>query len=233
MRFFLQGINQKSEKPLYAEGFRNLKNRYEVKKEADFKIIDEWVEDKSRVLDLGCGRGLLLEHLRESKEVSGLGVDLNLDKALSCISKEVPVYQEDIRTALKKFEVNSFDWVIFSRMVEELPEPGTVIEEALRVGKKVAVTFVNHGYWRNRLNFLLRGKRVCNEVYPHRWESSHLSNHFSINEFQEFCKNIQNGSRDFNIRIGRKVFHKGDWVGTCDWIPNLRAGLAIYELLKE
>ena len=141
------------------DGFRKLKNRYEVKKEADFKVIDDWVEDGSRVLDLGCGRGLLLEHLRESKKVRGLGFDLNLDKAISCVARGVSINQEDIRTGLQNFEDDSFDWVIFSRMVEELAEPGEVLREALRVGKRVAVSFVNHGYWKNRMNFVLRGKK--------------------------------------------------------------------------
>jgi homoserine O-acetyltransferase len=233
VRLFLQGTDVEENNRVTEDGFRKLENRYEVKKEADFKVIDEWVEDGSRVLDLGCGRGLLLEHLRESKGVEGLGFDLDLEKAISCVSRGVSVYQEDIRKGLQEFKEDSFDWVIFSRMVEELPEPGKILQEALRVGKRVAVSFVNHGYWRNRLHFIFRGKRVCNDVYPHRWESSHLSNHFSISEFEEFCENLSNKSSNLSIRIGRKVFHKGDWVGTCSILPNFRAGLAIYEIVKE
>ena len=107
-------------------------------------------------------------------------------------------------------------------MVEELPSREEVLREALRVGKRVAVSFVNHGYWRNRFNFLIEGKRVCNEVYPHQWESSHLSNHFSVNEFESYCKKFTPETEEFDIRIGRKVYHRGNWVGTCKWLPNLR-----------
>ena len=85
------------------DGFRKVRNRYEVKKEADFKIIDNWVEDGSRVLDLGCGRGLLLEHLRESKKVKGLGFDLNLDKAISCVARGVSINQEGYPIRSSKF----------------------------------------------------------------------------------------------------------------------------------
>lgn len=227
---FLQSGSKKGNETSKTAGFRKLNNRYEVKKEADFRAIDQWVGPKESVLDLGCGEGLLLEHLRETKQVHGLGVDRDLGKSISCVSRKVPVYQEDILTALAKFSDNSFDWVIFSRMVEELPEPGNILKQALRVGKRVAVSFVNHGYWRNRFNFLSKGARLCNEVYPRRWESSHLSNHFSVLEFEEFCKRLKDDGE--KVRLGRKVFYRGDWVKKCSFLPNLRSGLAIYEMVK-
>jgi homoserine O-acetyltransferase len=213
------------------DGFRKLKNRYEVKKEADFRAIDEWVTPNDKVLDLGCGRGLLLEHLRETKKVRGLGVDRELSKSISCVARKVPVYQEEILEALEKIEDNSFDWVIFSRMVESLSEPGDILKQALRVGSKVAVSFVNHGYWRNRWNFLLEGKRICNDVYPYQWESNHLSNHFSVNEFEAFAKRLKKSG--MNVRLGRKLFYRGDWVKRCHFMPNLMAGLAIYEIVRK
>ena len=231
LKCFLQADNKKLNENQDTDGFRKLKNRYDVKKEADFRAIDDWVKPNDSVLDLGCGRGLLLEHLRETKAVSGLGVDRDLDKSISCVSRKVPVYQEEILPALNKFSDNSFDWVIFSRMVEELPEPGNILKQALRVGKRVAVSFVNHAYWRNRLSFLRQGNRVCNEVYPHKWESSHLSNHFSIREFEDFCKRLKESGA--KVRLGRKVFYRGDWINRCHFLPNLRSGLAIYELIKE
>ena len=83
-----------------------------------------------------------------------MGVDFDLAKATSCIARDVPVYQQDIRHALANQADQSYDWVIFSRMVEELSKPGEVILEALRVGRRVAVSFVNYGYWRNRIHFL-------------------------------------------------------------------------------
>ena len=228
---FLQTEDSSKTENLEADGFRKLKNRYEVKKEADFRAIDDWVAPNDKVLDLGCGRGLLLEHLRETKEVRGLGVDWELNNSTFCVARKVPIYQEEILSALTKFNENSFEWVIFSRMVESLPEPGRILKQALRVGRKVAVSFVNHGYWRNRWNFLLHGKRVCNDVYPHQWESSHLSNHFSIREFEDFCLRLQ--AEGMKVRLGRRMFYRGDWVKSCSAFPNFRAGLAIYELVKE
>ena len=227
---FLQTDDSAKEQSNEFDGFRKIRNRYDVKKEVDFRAIDEWVQPNDKVLDLGCGRGLLLEHLRETKDVKGLGVDWKLNNAISCVARKVPIYQEEILTALSKFNDNSYDWVIFSRMVESLPEPECIIKEALRVGRKVAISFVNHGYWRNRWNFLLQGSRIRNEVYPHEWESNHLSNHFSINEFEDFCKRLQ--SSGMKLKLGRKLFYRGDWAKKCSLLPNLRAGLAIYEIIN-
>jgi len=228
---FLKADDSENKEIFEEDGFRKLKNRYEVKKEADFRAIDQWVSEKDRVLDLGCGRGILLEHLRETKQVCGFGVDRELGKSISCVARKVPVYQEEILNSLAKFDDDSFDWVIFSRMVESLPEPGEILKQALRVGKRMAVSFVNHGYWRNRWNFLLKGKRVCNEVYPHQWESSYLSNHFSIGELEEFCQRLK--TEGMKVYLGRKVFYRGDWIKKCNFMPNLRSGLAIYEIIKE
>jgi len=228
---FLQTDDSVKDQSNEVDGFRKIRNRYDVKKEVDFRAIDDWVLAKDKILDLGCGRGLLLEHLRETKDVQGLGVDWKLRNAISCVSRKVPVYQEEILTALSKCNNNSYDWVIFSRMVETLPEPGCIIKEALRVGRKVAISFVNYGYWRNRWNFLLKGCRIRNEVYPHEWESNHLSNHFSIHEFEEFCKRLQ--ASGIKLNLGRKLFYRGDWVRKCDFLPNLRAGLAIYEIISS
>ena len=141
------------------------------------------------------------------------------------------MYQQDIRHALANQADQSYDWVIFSRMVEELSKPGEVILEALRVGRRVAVSFVNYGYWRNRINFMKKGRRIRNDVFPNRWEESSLRNHFSINEFEQFCLNSKEAG--YPIEIGRKVFHQGDWKKQCCVLPNLRAGLAIYELISH
>ena len=226
---FLIGKTEEDKKEKRNSGSTH--SRYDVKKEADFKIIDDWVEPSSKVLDLGCGKGALLEYLRDTKDVFGLGVDYDLNKATACVARGVTVCQEDIRKVLSNLKDNSFDWVIFSRMVEELEEPGKVILEALRVGKRVAISFVNYSYWKNRYRFLRSGVRIRNEVYPDPWETSKLRNYFSVRDFELFCKDMK--AKKIEFSIGRKVFHRGDWVKTCKFLPNLRAGLAIYELIKK
>ena len=112
---------------------RTKENRTEAKKEADFRVIDEWVGQGESVLDLGCGRGILLEHLAKTKQVRGLGVDIDIEKVIGCVSRAVPVYQGDVRKTLAGFPDDSFDWIVFSRTMEELNNPCEVIEKALQV----------------------------------------------------------------------------------------------------
>ncbi|MEM8867076.1 MAG: methionine biosynthesis protein MetW [Verrucomicrobiota bacterium] len=195
------------------------------KRQVDFQIIARWINEGESVLDLGCGRGVLLEYLMQTKKVYGVGVDINLDKIISCVKRRVPAYQGDIKAVLSSFQEDAFDHVILSRTVEELDSPDTILKAALRVGKRVTVSFVNHGYWKNRMNYFAQGRRTQNEVYPKPWYETLPSNPFSVNEFESFCTARQ-------IRIADGVFLAGDWQSEQSLFPNLLAGYAIYDLEK-
>lgn len=195
------------------------------KRQVDFQIIARWVDDGDRVLDLGCGRGILLEYLKQKKSIYGVGVDIDSDKILSCVKRGVPAYQGDARSILSKFPDKSFDRVIFSRTVEQLDDPDAILAEGLRVGKRVTVGFVNHGFWLNRFNFLKSGERTINEVYSTPWYESLPANPFSISEFERYC-----GSRKINI--DDRVYLLGNWQAECRVLPNLLAGYAVYDLSR-
>lgn len=196
------------------------------KRQADFQVIAQWVAEGERVLDLGCGRGVLLEYLKQKKGVYGVGVDIDFDKILSCVKRAVPVYQGDVNEVLASFQDNAFDRVIFSRTVEHFDNPHATLSEGLRVGKRVTVGFVNHGYWKNRINSALHGRRTINEVYPRQWYESMSSNPFSVIEFEDYCKSK-------SISIGNKTYLAGDWRSECGLFPNLLAGYAIYDLWSD
>jgi methionine biosynthesis protein MetW len=193
------------------------------KRQADFQVIARWVNAGERVLDLGCGRGVLLEYLKQTKGVYGVGVDIDFDKILSCVKRGVPVYQGDVNEVLASFQDNAFDRVIFSRTVEQFDSPDATLREGLRVGKRVTVGFVNHGFWKNRINKALWGRRTINEVYPNPWHASMPANPFSVAEFEDYCQLKE-------ITIRNRAYLAGDWRRECSLFPNLLAGYAIYDL---
>ncbi len=201
-------------------------NPAEKKRQVDFHVIARWVREGDRVLDLGCGRGVLLEYLKQTRGVNVLGVDIDFDKIASCVRRGVPAYHGDILTFLGTFPDHTFDRVIFSRTIEQLAGADAVLAEGLRVGRRVTVGFVNHGFWLNRLNFLLRGKRTVNEVYSKRWYEDLPSNPFSVREFEEYCALR-------GIRVEARVCLRGNWRDECRFLPNLRAGYALYDLSAD
>jgi methionine biosynthesis protein MetW len=196
-----------------------------VKRTVDMRIIGDWVESRARVLDLGCGRGDLLGYLMQAKQVSAVGVDLEFAQISACVRRGVDAYQGEMTTFMRAFPERHFDRVICSRTVQELSDPAEVILEALRVGRAVTVGFVNHGFWKNRLAALVRGRKVRNAVYPTAWFESRPANPVTIADFEEFC-------RAKGIRIARRVHLHGDWKRSCAFLPNLFAGYALYDLTR-
>ena len=195
------------------------------KRTVDMKIIGDWVEPGTRVLDLGCGRGGLLTYLQQTKQVTGIGVDMDFAKISACVQRGVTAYQRDMHEFTREFPDGHFDRVICSRTVHELSDPTDVILEALRIGKSVTVGFMNHGYWKNRFDSLLRGRKTRNAVYTTEWFESRPDNPLTIADFEHFCQVKK-------ISITRRVHLMGDWQKPCLFFPNLFAGYALYELTR-
>lgn len=196
------------------------------KRKIELRAISEWISEGERVLDLGCGRGILLNELARRKNIYGVGVDTDFDKIVRAIKRGVNAYHGDIMDLLSAFDDASFDWIVCSRTLPELENAKDVVFEALRVGRRVAVGFVNHAYWRNRLTTALTGDRIVNEVFPLKWDSSRPTNAISVNSFKEFC--VEN-----DIKIARSHFLRGDWETPCKLLPNIFSGYAIFEIFKE
>jgi methionine biosynthesis protein MetW len=189
------------------------------------QIIGDWVEPGTRVLDLGCGAGVLLDYLVQTKKVSAHGVDLDFGKVSACVRRGLSVYQGDMTEFMRAFPEKHFDRVICSRTVHELADPTSVILEALRAGRAMTVGFVNHGFWKNRLNTLVQGRKIRNEVYTTEWFESRPANPVTIADFENFCA-VK------GIRITRRAHLSGDWHTPCTFRPNLFAGYALYDLAR-
>jgi methionine biosynthesis protein MetW len=197
-----------------------------AKRTIDMQVIGEWVEPNARVLDLGCGRGELLDYLVQTKQVSAVGVDLDFTRITASVRRGLSAYQGDMTDFMRSFPDRHFDRVICSRTAQELNDPSDVILEALRVGRALTVGFVNHGFWKNRFDGLFRGRKPRNAVYTTPWHESRPANPLTIADFEDFCRARQ-------IRIARRVHLLGDWRTRCPAFPNLLAGYAVYDLMKD
>jgi methionine biosynthesis protein MetW len=195
------------------------------KRTVDMTVIGGWVEAGSRVLDLGCGRGELMDYLVQNKKVHAVGVDLNFERISACVRRGLSAYQGDMYGFMSAFPEHFFDRVILTRTVHELDDPAGVVLEALRVGRSVTVGFVNHAFWKNRVGSLFRGRKVRNAVYTTPWHESRPANHLTIDDFEDFCR-LQ------SIRVIRKEHLLGDWRTPCPAMPNLFAGYALYDLAR-
>ncbi len=186
----------------------------------DFAIIAGWVGFGSKVLDLGCGDGTLLQFLRSGLEVKGYGVEKDDANWLACMQNGTNVIQMDLEAGLSGFEDQSFDTVILSQTLQAMHNTEEIVQEMLRVGREIIVTFPNFGYWRNRLQ-ITNGKMPVSKILPYQWFDTPNVHLCTINDFDQFCKNHK-----ISV-IERKVITEGNEV---NFMPNLLGNLAMYRL---
>jgi len=195
----------------------------ELLERSDFAIITEIIPPKSRVLDLGCGDGELLQWLSEHKKVEGRGVELSGAKVQRAIARGVTVYQGDIERCLGDYPDGAFDFVILSQTLQETRKPLAVLQEMLRIGTHAIVAFPNFGHWRVRLSHLWTGRAPKTKLFPYEWYDSPNVHFLTVDDFEALVANqgwkvegryFLSGSR--RVRIS----------------PNLFAELAVFQVRK-
>ncbi len=156
---------------------------------ADQEIICDWIQPGSRILDLGCGDGTLLHHLREHHQVEGYGLEIDDNKVLCCIENGIDVIQSDLDQGLSEyFDDDSFDYVIMSLTLQAMNYPDRLLEEMLRVGKQGIITFPNFGHWHNRVQMLFGGRMPVTRALPNEWYNTPNIHLCTVNDFEELCK---------------------------------------------
>ena len=165
----------------------------------NYKIVCDLIEKNSKVLDLGCGNGELLELLKKEKEVKGFGVEINQDSLLVALVKGLSVIQGDIDKGLDEFQDKTYDYAILNQTLQSTKYPEMIIDEMLRVSKKCIVSFPNFAYWRVRFYLFFKGKMPKSEQLPYEWYDTPNIHLLTISDFFEFCKKR-------NIKIEKSVY---------------------------
>ena len=155
----------------------------------EFKVISELIDEKSRVLDVGCGDGILMEYLLKNKVVDVRGLEISKEKVKKCLSNGLAVVEGDAEYDLKQFPDLSFDYVILSQTLQAFMSPENVINDLLRVGKKVIVTIPNFGHWKVRLDLLFKGEMPITKNLPYEWYNTPNLHMCTIQDFYNFCNN--------------------------------------------
>jgi methionine biosynthesis protein MetW len=186
---------------------------------SDYAIIGEIVSPKSRVLDLGCGEGELLEWLAKHKGVDARGVELSSAKVRKAISRGVSVFQSDIEQALADYPDQAFDYVILSQTLQETRNPRQVLQEMMRVGRCAIVAFPNFGHWRVRLSLLLSGRAPLTDLFPYSWYDSPNIHILTVHDFEALAQ-LE------GLVVERRYFLTGHRKVTL--MPNLVAEVAVF-----
>jgi len=153
----------------------------------EFKIITNLLPVQSRVLDVGCGDGILIEALIKEKGIDARGIELEENKVKQCISKGLSVIQGNAETELDQFPNKAFDFVILSQTLQAFYQPENVLDELLRIGKKVIISIPNFGYWQVRTSLLFFGKMPVTKSLPDSWYNTPNLHMCSIKDFYQFC----------------------------------------------
>jgi methionine biosynthesis protein MetW len=184
----------------------------------DFELISSWIPEGSRVLDLGCGDGVLLAGLIATRNVQGYGVEIDDANVLASVRNGVSVIQDDLESGLSFFEDGAFDFVILSQTLQAMRHVETVLREMLRVGRQGIVTFPNFGYWRHRLD-VLQGRMPVSRELPYSWHDTPNIHLCTVKDFEDLTHKIGAEILD------EHVLHAGRSVAL---LPNLLGSLGVF-----
>jgi len=157
---------------------------------SEYKIIADIIEKNSRVLDVGCDDGTLMEFLKMNKNVNIRGIEISKEKVQTCIAKGLTVIEGNAEFDLKQFPNKSFDYVVLGQTLQAFVNPEIVIKELLRVGKKAIVTIPNFGHWKVRFNLLIKGTMPVTKSLSNDWYNTPNIHMCTIKDFVKFSKII-------------------------------------------
>ena len=195
----------------------------------DLQIIADMIEPGSRVLDVGCGDGTLLDFLTRFKQVDGRGIEIGTAGVNSCVSAGLSVIQGDADTDLEDYPDGAFDYVVLSQTLQATRAPRVVLENLSRIGRRAIVSFPNFGHWRVRGYLALRGRMPVNETLPETWHDTPNIHFCTIKDFVVLCEEM-GVSVERSIALDRKGRVRR--IGSHVFLSNLLGEHAVFVLAR-
>ena len=191
------------------------------------EVIENWVNSGSRILDLGCGDGTILEALKLNKSIEGYGVEIDKENILACIEKGIDVIEQNIDEGLSNFQDKSFDTVLVSQTIQVLKNPKLALEEITRIGHQSLIVIPNFGHWRSRLTVFLGGKMPVTETLPDKWYETQNIHLCTVADFENLCSEL-----DIIVEEKKILNAKGEIsILSSSW-SNLLSSAVIYRLSR-
>ncbi|RJQ51859.1 MAG: methionine biosynthesis protein MetW [Desulfobacteraceae bacterium] len=156
----------------------------------DLQLIASWIEPGARVLDLGCGEGELLHHLKIEKNVIGTGIERNENRAAQGIEKGLTILQGDINEEVLDYPDQVFDYVILSQTLQQVYAPALLIHSMSRIGKKAIVSFPNFSHWKVRMQLLFSGYAPMTRQLPYEWYDTPNIRVITLKDFRKFIRQV-------------------------------------------
>lgn len=196
----------------------------------DHLLVSRMVEPGSRVLDVGCGDGALLDLLIRERDVDGRGIELSHEGVSRCVARGLSVIQGDADTDLADYPDDCFDYVILSQTIQATRRPRVVLEHLLRIGRRAIVSLPNFGHWRVRTHLAIKGTMPVTENLPDTWYDTPNIHFCTIRDFVELCDVIGAGiERAVALHAsGRPVRLNAPW-----WLWNLFGSQAVFLLHRQ
>jgi len=156
----------------------------------DLSLIASWIEQGSKVLELGCGEGDLLYWLKKEKSVKERGIEIEESRVEKCIQKGISVLQGDINEEIEDYPDNTFDYAICSQTLQQVFEPSSLIHSMMRVAKMGVVSFPNFGHFKVRMQLAFTGRAPVTKELPYSWYDTPNIRVLSLQDFQNFTDEV-------------------------------------------
>ena len=186
------------------------------------QIVLNWIPSQSKVIDFGCGDGILLKILSEQKSITGYGVENDPDKINACIINGVSVIQQDIDAGIHNYKGMGFDVAVMASSIQCLRKPKDAMKNILKVANECVITLPNFGNWELRLG-ILNGRMPSSAQLPAKWFETKNLHLCTIADFEELC-----GEESFVIKKKLYLNRKGKSSWLANRLPNLFAAQAVY-----